>query len=64
MPPYSPDIAPSDYNLFCSLKNFLKGRRFMNYDEVEILVSVYLESMKEKISKNEVLESYQSAGNL
>ena len=25
---YSPDWAPSDYDLFCSMQHFLKGRRF------------------------------------
>ena len=27
-PPYSPDLAPSDYYLFAILKSFLRGRRF------------------------------------
>ena len=27
-PPYSPDLAPSDYNLFSGLKKQLKGRHF------------------------------------
>jgi len=27
-PPYSPDLAPSDYHLFPGLKKQLKGRRF------------------------------------
>lgn len=27
-PPYSPDIAPSDYHLFLHLKNELKGKKF------------------------------------
>jgi len=27
-PPYSPDLAPSDYNLFPGLKKRLKGRHF------------------------------------
>lgn len=34
-PPYSPDIAPSDYHAFRSLKNFLRGRQFKNDEEVE-----------------------------
>ena len=28
LPPYSPDLAPSDYNLFPGLKKQLKGRHF------------------------------------
>ena len=27
-PPYSPDLAPSDYHLFCSLQNHLNGKTF------------------------------------
>ena len=33
-PPYSPDLAPSDYYLFQSLQNFLNGKTF-NDDEAE-----------------------------
>jgi histone-lysine N-methyltransferase SETMAR len=34
-PPYSPDIAPSDYHLFRSLKYHLRGVQFQNDVEVE-----------------------------
>ena len=34
-PAYSPDIAPSDYGLFRSMKHFLCGKRFENIEEVE-----------------------------
>jgi hypothetical protein len=33
-PPYSPDLAPSDFHLFLHLKSFLAGQRF-HYDEVK-----------------------------
>jgi len=33
-PPYSPDLAPSDYNLFPELKKQLKGRHFWSDAEV------------------------------
>ena len=46
-PPYSPDIAPSDYHLFRSLKNFLRGKRFKNDEQVEAAVSDYFESKKD-----------------
>ena len=32
-PPYSPDLAPSDYYLFPKLKKHLKGKRFSTNDE-------------------------------
>jgi hypothetical protein len=34
-PPYSPDLAPSDFHLFGSLKNHLGGRGFGDDEEVE-----------------------------
>jgi histone-lysine N-methyltransferase SETMAR len=34
-PPYSPDLAPSDYYLFPQLKKFLKGTKFDSNTEVE-----------------------------
>jgi len=30
-PPYSPDLAPSDYHLFGPLKEYLGRKRFRNY---------------------------------
>lgn len=34
-PPYSPDIAPSDYHLFRSMQHGLADQHFRNYDEVK-----------------------------
>lgn len=34
-PAYSPDLAPSDYHLFRSMAHFLRGRRFVNINDVE-----------------------------
>ena len=34
-PPYSPDLVPSHYHLFCPLKEALKGRRFTSDQEVK-----------------------------
>jgi len=33
-PPYSPDLAPSDYWLFADLKRMLQGKRFRSNEEV------------------------------
>jgi [histone H3]-lysine36 N-dimethyltransferase SETMAR len=37
-PPYSPDLAPSDFFLFGPLKDFLRGQRFNSDDEVKAAV--------------------------
>ena len=34
-PPYSPDLAPSDYFLFRSLQNSLNGKNFNNDDDIK-----------------------------
>ena len=34
-PPYSPDLAPSDYCLFRNLKSHLRGTRFRDDDELK-----------------------------
>lgn len=34
-PPYSPDLAPSDYHLFRSMASSLKGREFADYNAVK-----------------------------
>ena len=41
-PPYSPDLAPSDFHLFLHLKKFLSGQRqrFQNDREAEMSVTV------------------------
>lgn len=34
-PPYSPDIAPSDYYLFRSMAHFLKGKNYQKLDDIK-----------------------------
>jgi len=43
-PPYSPDIAPSDYHLFLSLQHFLSGKEFKNKDNVHTGMSDFFAS--------------------
>ena len=38
-PPYSPDLAPSDFHLFLHLKSFLAGRQFHD-DEVKEAITM------------------------
>ena len=41
-PAYSPDIAPSDYNLLSNLKKFLRLKNFSSDDEAVTTVEDYL----------------------
>jgi len=43
-PPFSPDLAPSDFHLFLHLKPFLVGRRFHDDSEVKQAVTTCLAS--------------------
>ena len=43
-PPYSPDLAPSDFHLFLHLKKFLGGKRFDDIDALEDALQKWLTS--------------------
>ena len=45
-PPYSPDLAPSDYSLFRNLKKFLCGRRFPDDNAVKEAVTGYFDTQE------------------
>lgn len=57
-PPYSPDLAPSDYHLFPNLKKSLKGTRFDS--DAELIQAT--ESWFESQPKNFFRKRNQSAG--
>jgi [histone H3]-lysine36 N-dimethyltransferase SETMAR len=40
-PPYSPDLAPSDYYLFPKMKKELRGKKFTSDEEVKDAVSAH-----------------------
>jgi len=44
-PPYSPDLAPSDYYLFPNLKRWLQGKRFTSNEEVIAETEAYFEGL-------------------
>ena len=46
-PPYSPDLAPSDYHLFMSLQHFLDGKRFKTRDDVKTNIESFFSNKPE-----------------
>ena len=50
-PPYSPDLAPSDYWLFADLKRMLQEKRFGSNEEVISETEVYLEAKDKSFNK-------------
>jgi histone-lysine N-methyltransferase SETMAR len=40
-PPYSPDLAPSDFHVFLHLKTFLGGWQFYDKNEVKEVVNTW-----------------------
>ena len=48
-PPYSPDLAPSDYHIFNKLKEFLGGQRFENEEQVQEAVEKWFRVVERKV---------------
>ena len=46
-PPYSPDLAPSNFRLFSHLKKFMRGKHFSSNDEVIAAVDEYFADLPE-----------------
>ena len=46
-PPYSPNLAPSDYWLFVNLKKMLQGKRFVSNEELIVETEAYFVSKDE-----------------
>lgn len=46
-PPYSPDLAPSDYYLFPNLKKDLRGKRFSDDEELKAAINTHFEEKSE-----------------
>ena len=43
-PPYSPDIAPSDYHLFRSLEHFIRNKKYTSKEEVKNALTSFFDS--------------------
>lgn len=55
-PPYSPDLAPSDFYLFPKLKKQLAGLRFVSDQEVKSQT----EGVLQELSKNGLMEAFEA----
>ena len=51
-PPYSPDVAPSDYHLFLAMDNHMRDQQFKTREEVENAVVQFFESREKDFFKN------------
>jgi transposase len=54
-PPYSPDLAPSDFHLFWPLKDALRGRHFRSDEEVKEAVHDWLEQQPKDFFSQEFM---------
>jgi histone-lysine N-methyltransferase SETMAR len=43
-PAFSPDLEPSDYSLFRSMAQFLRGKKFQSVASVEVVAEEYFAS--------------------
>ena len=51
-PPYSPDLAPSDYHLFRSLNNDLRGKSFQNESDLKRYLQDFFNSKSREFFAN------------
>jgi hypothetical protein len=54
-PPYSPDLAPSDFHLFQKLKIFVAGLSFSSNQEAIAAVEGYFADSKENHYRDEIM---------
>jgi transposase len=59
-PPYSPDLAPSDYHLFGPMKRVLGDKRFRNNDEVIEAVQSWINKQTKTFFETEIKKLPQS----
>lgn len=55
-PPYSPDLAPSDYHLFLALDNHMRNRVFQNRRALEDEVTQFFNSKKQDFYKKGIYD--------
>lgn len=63
-PPYSPDIAPSDFHLFQSMQSALSGERFNSYAEIKNWLDNWIASKEQTFSFEEYVYCLKNGGRL
>lgn len=58
-PPYSPDLAPSDYFLFSNLKKDLRGKRFKDDEDIKAAVKKHFEGKDKEYFFNGIKALYR-----
>ena len=57
-PPYSPDLAPSDYHLFNSLSSHMRGKQFEICDQVDAALADFSTSKPRSFYKSGIEKLY------
>ena len=47
-PPYSPDLAPSNYYLFSAMKSAIRGKNYNNVADIQLDINNWIESKDTK----------------
>ena len=55
-PPYSPDIAPSDFHLFRSLQNFLNGKILENFADLKNHLDKFFNNKDQKFWQEGIMK--------
>jgi transposase len=61
--PYSPDLAPSDFHFFPTLKRALEGRHFTTNEDVEAAVRTFLHTQDTDFYQ-QVLQAHEVMGQM
>ena len=56
-PPYSPDIAPSDFHLFWSLQNSLSGKNFNSLEDYKTHLEQFFAQNDKKFWEDGIMQS-------
>jgi [histone H3]-lysine36 N-dimethyltransferase SETMAR len=53
-PPYSPDLAPTDYNFFRDLDNYLRDKKFSSQEAIRNVFAQFVQSRSSECYRNSI----------